>query len=76
MSIALTIELKGHGVWCAASVWRAALQNISRRLKIGEEENYEDEIEHLRYEHLAAWSSGMILALDARGPGFNSRRGI
>ena len=23
--------------------------------------------------HLAAWSSGMILASDARGPGFNSR---
>ena len=25
------------------------------------------------YKHLAAWSSGMILASGARGPGFNSR---
>ncbi len=25
------------------------------------------------YKHLAAWSSGMILAQGARGPGFNSR---
>ena len=25
------------------------------------------------HKHLAAWSSGMILASGARGPGFNSR---
>ena len=27
----------------------------------------------MRDYHLAAWSSGMILASGARGPGFNSR---
>ena len=28
---------------------------------------------NLRNPHMAAWSSGMILASGARGPGFNSR---
>ena len=28
---------------------------------------------HVGYGHLAVWSSGMILAPGARGPGFNSR---
>ena len=29
----------------------------------------------LATDHLAVWSSGMILASGARGPGFNSRTG-